>query len=438
MRILSALLLVCISSSALAIFNTNGDLDTNAGLNYQAMFTQKSDELVAFTATCNAKYAEFNSQITGLQSQLKNAVAAINDSVASNKQLTSDLADAKLKVASIEGLNFQIKSLTDVNGQLNVRITKYETDMQKMAAQYADANKQIDTYKANAAQYTAQISALNLTITSSQKTAADYRAQIDQLNATIATLNISKDNEAKYKQQLTDMQNQMSSVNKAYSDLYTKYSAQGDAMAKMQAELDAKKGQEAFIATLNAAIADYKAKLGDNDKTIAGLNVQITKITADLNSQNADWTNQVTVLKAQVAQYTKDNADLKTANASFSAAIADLQIKLRQIDTLNAQVSSLNAQLTTAGNDNKALNDQINRLYAQISSLNAVSADNKNLQVKIDSLNVQITTLTQSNSDCAKKTQNLETISKKLYADLQNYTGKNSSILIGQSLNADY
>ena len=82
-----------------------------------------------------------------------------------------------------------------------------------------------------------------------------------------------------------------------------------------------------------------------------------------------------------------------------------------------------------------------------ITSYKNVSSDNANLNLKITDLNNQIVVLNKNNTDCTKKATDFENMSKKLYSDLQALTAKvdvsgvnngSTTVLIGQSLKADY
>lgn len=447
MRIISSLLIICVAGSSLAIFNSNGDLDNNAGVNFQVLYSQKQYELTNLNKECNSRYNDFKAEILEYKNNITKINAALKDASNTNAQMTSDLNGCKKTVLQIDTLNVQIDKLNVNIGDLSKQNKQMDSDLQKVTGQYNDKCKEYDALNLTYKQTTQKVDSLTAIIGTNQTSMQDYKLQISQLNATIVKLNVSKDNEAKYKVIILDLQSQLDKVNKNLSDLNDKYTAQTDVVTQLKAEVETKKTLEANMKDLNGQLTDAKAQNDKYNLSISDLNIKIKSISIDIEKKVGDYNDKLAALQAKYDKCGKDSDDLKSANATSVAAVADLTLKLKAIDALKATIADYKAQIDQAGTDKKSYLEQITKLNSSVDSYKNLESDNKVLAIKIDTLNLKITDMTKANADCDKKSKNFEAISKKLYSDLQAMTDKidvsasntkGATILIGQSLNADY
>ncbi|WP_234262469.1 FKBP-type peptidyl-prolyl cis-trans isomerase N-terminal domain-containing protein [Klebsiella aerogenes] len=381
-----------------------------------------------------SEVTQYQQQITALQKQLKalqNTSAA--DKVAAEKKIAALNTASADQTASLKTENTkyqqQIKTLQTqlkaIESTSDTNTSALQKKMTALLAQRDTTARENTALKTDNTKYQQQINELQAKLKKQQNTsiakAAVLQKKISDLvaqgTATTEQSTALKSDNAKYQQQISDLQGKL----KKQQDTST---AETAALQKKISDLVAQKTTATGNNTsLKADNVKYQQQISDLQtqlKTLQEVSAADKKKIANLTSQKTTTTGQ--------------NTELKTDNAKYQQQISELQAKLKKqqdISTaetaaLQKKISDLAAQKTTATGNNTSLKVDNAKYQQQISELQAKlkkqqdtsSAETAALQKKISDLAAQKNTATGNNTslkaDNAKYQQQISELQAKL------------------------
>ena len=98
---MKTIMLLITIHAKLSIYNSNGDLNNNAGINFQILYAQKQHELIFKENECNKRISDLTQQITNLKGQLNQANITIGELTEKNKRLGADNETIKNNISII-------------------------------------------------------------------------------------------------------------------------------------------------------------------------------------------------------------------------------------------------------------------------------------------------------------------------------------------------
>ena len=397
----------------------NASKNTNIGIAedctpYKTKATQLEAKVVDLTKS-NASLQTLVTTLTAdkklCDEKLKAATAATNSSIV----VSEDCTPYKNKAAQLEAKLAELnKIITGLQTQVAILTADKKLCDEKLKAANAVNNSTIKVaedctpYKNKASQLEAQVAELNKTIVTLQSQVStltsDKKICDEKLKAASSNISVSEDC-TPYKNKVAVLEKaniELTASNKTLNSKILELNTQISSLTADKKECEEKLKAASSNVTASEDCTPYKTKVADLEKKNISLSAELAALEANLDActkAKSDLANQLercADLDSKLKSAQADNAKLTASLNDANATIADLQAKLKAASASNS-CEALQSLVNQLRDDVKSKNDQIGQLN---SDLDQCSSDLKDLKDKqtsnqsdLESANMSIASL---------------------------------------------